>query len=116
VQGRRGVFERRLRSQVRRKALEGKSQECWGLREASKGLSSLRSRREGSQTLSTELLKIRATVFRRILQEMWQEGHLVPEMLKGRKAQARYTGLGCMVDMDPAYSVASEKEKTLKVA
>jgi hypothetical protein len=37
-------------------------------------------------------------------------------MLKGRKAQARYTELGCMVDMDPAHRVASEKEKTLKVA
>jgi hypothetical protein len=37
-------------------------------------------------------------------------------MLKGRKAQARYTELGCMVDMDPANRVASEKEKTLKVA
>jgi lambda repressor-like predicted transcriptional regulator len=37
-------------------------------------------------------------------------------MLKGRKAQARYTELGCMVDMDPAERVASLKEKTLEVA
>ena len=61
----------------------------------------LRSRREGSQTLGTELLDIRATVFRRISQEMWQEGHLDPEMLKGREAHARHMRLGCMVDMDP---------------
>jgi hypothetical protein len=40
VQGRREVFERELRSQVRRKALKGESQECWELKEASEGLSS----------------------------------------------------------------------------
>jgi hypothetical protein len=67
-----------------------------------RGIKELRSRREGSQTLGTELLRIRATVLRRILQEMWKEGPLIPEMLKGREAQARHIELGCMVDMDPA--------------
>jgi hypothetical protein len=38
--GTEGIFERRFRSQVRRKALKGESQECWGLRKASKGLGS----------------------------------------------------------------------------
>lgn len=81
--------------------MKGESQECWGLKEASKDLGSLRSRREGSQTLGTELPNIRATVFGRISQEMCKEGHLGPEMLKGREAQARHIWLGCMVDMDP---------------
>jgi hypothetical protein len=47
---------------------------------------------------------------------MCKEGHLLPEMLKGRKVQARYMKLGCMVDIDPADHVARLKEKTLKVA
>jgi hypothetical protein len=65
------------------------------------GFLELRSRREGSQTLGTELPDIRATVFGRISQEMWKEGPKDPEMLKGEEAQARHIGLGCMVDMDP---------------
>jgi hypothetical protein len=38
VQGRKQDFERGFGSRKRRKALKGESQECWELKEASKGL------------------------------------------------------------------------------
>jgi len=52
-------WERGLGPLGRRKALKGEAQECWELKEASEDLGD-ESRREGSQTLSTELLKRKA--------------------------------------------------------
>jgi hypothetical protein len=53
--------EREIRPLGRRKALKGEAQECWELKEASEDLRDGESRREGSQTLGTGLLKRKAT-------------------------------------------------------
>ena len=100
---------------MRRKALKGESQECWGLREASKGFWSSH-RREGSQTLSTGLLGSRATLFRRI-----SEGDVKRRVQGSGNAEGK--GSSSEVHLSMAYGrhktvkgVASGKEKTLKVA
>lgn len=53
------------RSIRRRKALKREPQERWELKKCFQGFSALRNRKEGSQTLNTELLKNRATFLRR---------------------------------------------------
>jgi hypothetical protein len=109
---RKGRKETPSRSRKRKKALKGKTQECWKLKEVSKdGMSG--NRYEGSQTLKAELPKGSASLSD--ASEGAKKGLFHPEMLKGKKAYARCPWL--RLGFEPGRNKSGNLErKTLKVA
>jgi len=68
--GAEGLFVKGKSILGKEKSFEGRNPRVLGAERGFQGFGQLGSRREGSQTLGTELLDIRATVGRRISQEM----------------------------------------------